>query len=79
MLFRSAGARVATIVSSTAITIDPPATATGSAVALTTRNTHSSIYGYGPADGTHPGQPGHNLDALWMAREARRLILTEFA
>ena len=75
----AAGARVASIVSATAITIDPPATATGTAVALTTRNTHSSIYGYGPADGTHPGQAGHNLDALWMAREARRLILTEFA
>jgi hypothetical protein len=75
----TAGARIASIVSGTAITIDPPATATGTAVALTTRNTHSSIYGYGPADGTHPGQPGHNLDALWMAREARRLILTEFA
>jgi len=75
----AAGARVASIVSATAITIDPPATATGTAVALTTRNTHSSIYGSGPADGTHPGQAGHNLDALWMAREARRLILTEFA
>ena len=75
----AAGARIASIVSATAITIDPPATATGTAVALVTRNTHSSIYGYGPADGTHPGQAGHNLDALWMAREARRLILTEFA
>ena len=73
-----AGARVASIVSATAITIDPAATATGTAVSLTTRNTHSSLYGFGPADGTHPGQFGHNLDALWMAREARRLILTEF-
>jgi len=74
-----AGARVASIVSATAITIDPPATASGTAVALTFRNTHASLYGYGPADGTHPGQAGHNLDALWMAREARRLILNEFA
>ncbi|MFM5918585.1 MAG: hypothetical protein ACKOOL_13780 [Novosphingobium sp.] len=74
----TAGARVASIVSSTAITIDPPATATGTAVALTFRNTQSSLYGFGSADGTHPGQAGHNLDALWMAREARRLILTEF-
>ena len=74
-----AGARVASIVSSTAITIDPAATAAGTAVALIFRNTHSSLYGFGPADGTHPGQPGHTLDALWMAREARRLILTEFA
>ena len=73
------GARVASIVSTTAITIDPAATATGTAAALTFRNTHSSLYGFGPADGTHPGQLGHNLDALWMAREARRLILTEFA
>ena len=75
----AAGARIASIVSATAITIDPPATATGTAVALVTRNTQSSIYGVGPADNTHPGQAGHNLDALWMAREARRLILTEFA
>ena len=74
-----AGARVASIVSATAITIDPAATATGTAVALTARNTNSSLYGFGPADGTHPGQPGHTLDALWMAKEARRLILTEFA
>lgn len=73
------GARVASIVSGTAITIDPPATASGTAVALAFRNTHASLYGYGPADGTHPGQVGHNLDALWMAREVRRLILTEFA
>lgn len=73
------GARVASIVSATAITIDPAATATGAAVALTFRNTNSSLYGFGPADGTHPGQPGHTLDALWMAKEARRLILTEFA
>ena len=73
------GARVASIVSATSITIDPPAIATGTAVALVTRNTHSSLYGFGPTDVTHPGQPGHNLDALWMAREARRLILTEFA
>lgn len=71
------GARIASIVSGTAITIDPPATATGTAVALATRNTHASIYGVG--DNTHPSQSGHNLDALWMAREARRLILTEFA
>ncbi len=75
----AAGARVATIVSGTAITIDPPATASGAGVALTFRNTQASIYGIGPADNTHPGQPGHTLDALWMAREARRLILTEFA
>ena len=73
-----AGARVASIVSATAITIDPAATATGTAVALTTRNTHSAIYGIGPSDTTHPGQTGHNYDALWMAKEARRLILTEF-
>ncbi len=30
-------------------------------------------------DTTHPNGAGHSLDALWMAREMRRLILTEFA
>ena len=74
-----AGARVATVVSATAITIDTPATATGTATALVVRNTQASLYGYGPSDGTHPGQPGHNLDALLLARDLRRLILNEFA
>lgn len=32
-----------------------------------------------PTDPTHPNQAGHNLDALWMAQQVRRLILTEFA
>ncbi|MEY4953540.1 MAG: hypothetical protein RL299_1964 [Pseudomonadota bacterium] len=30
-----------------------------------------------PTDPTHPNQAGHNLDALWMAQQLRRLILTE--
>ena len=74
-----AGARIATIVSSTAITIDSPATATGTAVALLIRNTQASLYGLNAADPTHPGPAGHNLDTLLMARDLRRLILTEFA
>lgn len=74
-----AGARVATIVSATAITIDIPATATGTLVALVVRNTQASIYGFSPADPTHPGQAGHNLDAQLMARDLRNLILTSFA
>lgn len=72
-------ARVTAITSATAITISSNATAAGAGVSLVFRNTHSSLYGFGPADGTHPGQPGHTLDALWMAQELRRLILTEFA
>ena len=74
-----AGARVATIVSTTAITIDIPATATGTLIALVVRNTQASIYGFSPADPTHPGQAGHNLDAQLMARDLRNLILTSFA
>lgn len=73
------GARVLTIVSATAISIDTPATATGTAVGLTIRNTQASLYGLNPADPTHPGPAGHNLDTLLMARDLRRLILTEFA
>ena len=74
-----AGARIVTIASSTAITIDSPATATGTAVALLIRNTQASLYGLNAADPTHPGPAGHNLDTLLMARDLRRLILTEFA
>ena len=74
-----AGARIVTIVSSTAITIDSPATASGTAVALLVRNTQASLYGLNAADPTHPGPAGHNLDSLLMARDLRRLILTEFA
>ena len=74
-----AGARVTTVVSATAITIDSPATATGTAVALTIRNTQAALYGFGTADPTHPGQAGHNLDSLLMARDLRSLILSSFA
>ncbi|MCC6927271.1 GDSL-type esterase/lipase family protein [Novosphingobium sp.] len=36
-------------------------------------------YTIGGGDPTHPNQAGHNLDALWMTQQLRRLILTEFA
>lgn len=74
-----ADARVTAITSATAITISSAATAGGTGVSLVFRNTHASLYSFGPADGTHPSQPGHTLDALWMARELRGLILTELA
>lgn len=74
-----AGARVISLDSATAITIDGKPTATATAVALTFRATQSSVYGFGPSDSAHPGQAGHNLDGLWMAKEARRLILSELA
>lgn len=74
-----AGATVSAVNSGTQVTLSMPATATGTAVALVFRNTHASLYGFGPADGTHPGQPGHNFDALWMARQLRSLILDELA
>lgn len=74
-----ADSRVTAITSATAITISSAATAGAAGVSLAFRNTHSSLYSFGPTDGTHPGQPGHTLDALWMARELRGLILTELA
>ncbi|MBX9643883.1 MAG: SGNH/GDSL hydrolase family protein [Novosphingobium sp.] len=41
----------------------------------------ASLYTLGtsvtPTDPTHPNQAGHTLDALWMAQQLRRLILTE--
>ncbi|MDL2352281.1 MAG: hypothetical protein QFC78_05490 [Pseudomonadota bacterium] len=73
-----AGARVMTI-AGTSITIDLPATATATAAALVFRNSHTDLYGFGPADLSHPGQAGHNYDVLWMTQQLRRLILTEFA
>lgn len=43
----------------------------------------ASLYTLGtsvtPTDPTHPNSAGHTLDALWMAQQLRRLILTEFA
>lgn len=74
-----ADARVTAITSATAITVSSPATASAAGAALVFRNSHASLYGFGPADGTHPGQAGHTLDALWMAQALRNLILTEFA
>ena len=48
-----------------------------------TATDQASIYTLGtsvvPTDPTHPNQAGHNLDALWMAQQLRRLILTELA
>lgn len=73
------GTSVTAIDSATAITLNCPASASGTTVALVFRNTQAALYGYGPADGTHPGTPGHTLDALWMARQLRALIFTELA
>lgn len=44
-----------------------------------TASDQASLYTVGGADPTHPNQAGHNLDAMWMAQQLRRLILTEFA
>ena len=73
------GATVMTIDSATQVTISHNATATASGSALVVRNTPTSLYSFGPGDGTHPSQAGHNLDALWMAGELTRLIHTAFA
>jgi hypothetical protein len=72
------GARVMTVDSATQVTISSPATATATASALVFRNDQAGLYQFGPADGTHPSQQGHVLDALWMAQQLRTLILTEF-
>ena len=73
------GARVISVDSATAVTINPAPTATTVGVALVFRSTQASLYGFGPSDGTHPGQAGHNLDGIWMADQLRHLILNEFA
>lgn len=48
-----------------------------------TATDQASLYTLGtsvtPTDPTHPNQAGHTLDALWMAQQLRRLILTELA
>lgn len=72
-----AGARVMTVDSATQVTIDINCTATAAGVAITFQNDQTAIYS--DPDATHPNPAGHNLDALWMARELRSLILTEFA
>ncbi len=74
-----AGARVMTIDSATQVTLDLPATAAATASSLTFINDHAALMTNLPGDTTHPNAAGHTLDALWCARELRRLILTEFA
>ena len=72
------GARVASVDSATQVTIDVNATAGGAGIALTFRNDPAGMYTV-TTDSTHPNQFGHNLDAMWMARQLRELILTQFA
>lgn len=72
------GARVVTVDTATQVTIDVNCTATGSAVALNFRHDQAAMY-TATFDTTHPSQFGHNQDALWMARQLRELILTQFA
>lgn len=72
------GARVASVDSASQVTLDVNATAGGAGVALTFRNDQAGMYTV-TTDTTHPNQFGHNLDALWMARQLRELILTQFA
>jgi adenine deaminase len=37
----------------------------------------ASLYTMGATDPTHPTPAGHTLDALWMARQVRGLVLGE--
>ncbi|MBS3929169.1 MAG: SGNH/GDSL hydrolase family protein [Sphingomonadales bacterium] len=50
---------------------------------FSTATDQASLYTLGtsvtPTDPTHPNPAGHALDALWMAQQLRRLILTELA
>lgn len=73
-------AEVLSVDSASQVTLSHAATASASGVSLLFRNdatAHYTSLAFG--DTTHPSQEGHNLDALWMAREARRLILNELA
>ena len=72
------GARVVTVDTATQVTLDVNCTATGTAVALNFRHDQAAMYTV-TFDSTHPSQFGHNQDALWMARQLRELILTQFA
>ena len=74
------GTRVLSIDSATQVTLSNAATASASGVSLTFKNDQAAHYAnLQQSDGTHPDQRGHTLDALWMAQQVRRLILTEFA
>jgi hypothetical protein len=74
------GARVLTVDSATQVTLSNAATASASGVSLTFKHDHAAHYTNVQAtDFTHPDLRGHTLDALWMAAQLRRLILTEFA
>ena len=72
------GARVASVDTATQVTLDVNATAGGAGIALIFRNDPAAMYTV-TGDTTHPNQFGHNLDALWLARQLRELILTQFA
>ena len=74
-----AGARIMSVDSATQVTLDLPCTASASGVSVTFLNDHAATLTALPADATHPNTAGHNLDALWMARALRNLILTELA
>lgn len=74
------GTRVVTVDSATQVTLSNAATASAAGVSLTFKHDQTAHYTNVQAgDTTHPDQRGHTLDALWMAQQVRRLILTEFA
>jgi hypothetical protein len=74
------GTRVVSVDSATQVTLSNAAIASASGVSLTFKNDQAAHYtNLQASDGTHPDQRGHTLDALWMAQQVRRLILTEFA
>lgn len=73
------GAVVLTVVSATSVTLSHPCTASGTAVAIRFRKSQAALYAsLAGGDPVNPSLAGHELDALWIAGELRRLILTEF-
>jgi hypothetical protein len=74
------GAVVLTVNSATSVTLSHACTASAAGVAVQFRNNQAGLYtSLASGDVTHPSTAGHEYDALWMAAELRRLILTEFA
>lgn len=71
---------VSTIVNASTLTLSHPCTASAAGTAVQFRNSSAALYtSLSFGDTTHPSPSGHELDALWMAAELRRLIFTEFA
>lgn len=70
------GTKVVSVDTSVSVTLSNAATATATGVSITFGNSQTGIYTT-LSDPTHPNQAGHNLDAIWAARQLRDLVLTQ--